>query len=175
MGKLSIYNTIGDYSNADDIINEFMRRSNHYVFPNTYIGHYECDILEITKAGYAYEYEVKTSRSDFKSDANKIWKSRYHNTIISIKSDLIKQGKRVNHFYYVCPANLIRVNEIPEYAGLIYVKTYEHSACVDYRIIKNAPKLSKEKLGGKLLDKCFKSTYYRFHKLRKQFKKIKEL
>lgn len=43
------------------------RRSN-LVFPNIYIGSWEADILEITKSGYTYEYEVKISKSDFKAD-----------------------------------------------------------------------------------------------------------
>jgi len=43
----------------------------NFVFPNIYLGGFECDILEITKSGYSYEYEVKISVSDFKADSKK--------------------------------------------------------------------------------------------------------
>lgn len=32
---------------------------------------FECDLFAVTKAGYMREYEIKTSRADFKADARK--------------------------------------------------------------------------------------------------------
>ena len=53
---------------------------------------------------------------------------------------LISKHRKPNYFYYAVPDDLISVEEIPDYAGLIYV-----SQSGGYRIIKKAPCLHKEK------------------------------
>lgn len=53
-------------------------------------------------------YEVKVSRADFKHEISKPLKR--------------KEGMRLsNLFYFVCPANMIDVSELPPDAGLIFV------------------------------------------------------
>ena len=162
-----------------DIIDEWIKHSNHYTFPNTYIGHYEADLIEITKSGYAYEYEVKLSRSDFKADAKKKWVSALHKTTINVKAELLEQGKRVNYFYYVVPRDMISVEEIPDYAGLIYVNVSDYvkrngDPNISFSMIRGATRLTKEKLGDKILNKSFMSTYYKFHRLRTRIKELKK-
>ena len=45
------------------------------LWPNTdKITGYEADLLAVTKAGYAYEYEIKRSLSDFRADKKKLEK-----------------------------------------------------------------------------------------------------
>ena len=100
----------------------------------------ETDVISISKSDYIYEYEVKISRSDFKAD----FKKTKHTLITEGK--FIKETKEEtlyllpNYFYFVVPENLINVDEIPEYAGLIYVSEKQ-----EYITIKKAPLLHKTK------------------------------
>lgn len=152
---------------AKEIIKDFCKRvmcerKSNLVFPNIYLGSWEADILEITKSGYTYEYEVKISKSDFKADFEKSKKTK---KTYEKKSDHISQGKRVTHFYYVCPEGLIDEKDIPDYAGLIYAKKYNDTATISFKTIKPSPKLNKSKITDKIKQKLLLSTYYRFHGL----------
>lgn len=160
---------------ANQIINGYIdlvlrEKRQNKIFPNIFIDRWECDLLEITKSGYVYEYEVKISRSDFKADARK-------RTYKQSKADAIKAG-RTNYFYYVVPTDLIAIDEIPDYAGLIYVQSYQARFYSDekgyyyaerfrFETVKQAPKLSSTKITESRLIKLLESTYYRFHKLRR--------
>jgi len=162
--KLSANDIIQSYIN--DVIRN---KPQTKVFPNTYIGSWECDIVELTKSGYLYEYEVKITRADFKADAKKyrlgnekidgVW-----HTCNKSKYSVLQSGSRVNYFYYLVPKDLISVDEVPEFAGLIYIDiTYVHPY---FKVVKPAPKLSKEKITEKRIIKLLESTYYRYHSLR---------
>jgi len=110
----------------------------------------EYDVVGINKNDYVYEYEIKQSRADFKADFKKVSK---HIKLESRKAyrmvDIWKQGKRTgeqykqvlipNRFFYVCNENMIKIEEIPEYAGLIYVKDGV------FWEVKGAPLLHREK------------------------------
>lgn len=72
----------------------------------------EQDVLSILKSGYTAEYEVKISRSDFKADAKKD-KWKFYSLMI--------ENKIPNYFSYACPVGLIKIDEVPEFAGLIYI------------------------------------------------------
>lgn len=133
------------------------------IFPNTYIGNWECDIVELTKSGYLYEYEVKISRADFKSDAKK--ETKFYSKANHKKYEVLQSGQRVNYFYYVVPSHLISVDEVPEFAGLIYVDTTYVNPY--FKVIKQAPKLSKEKITPDKMLKLLDSIYYRFHQYRR--------
>ena len=52
-------------------------------------------------------FEIKASRGDFKHD---------------VQDDLKQRGARLyaNKFYYVCPKDMIKVEEVPLWAGLMY-------------------------------------------------------
>lgn len=71
----------------------------------------EQDVLSVLKSGYMVEYEVKISRSDFKADFKKD-KWKFYDWKI--------ENKIPNYFYYVCPSGMIKENEIPLFAGLVY-------------------------------------------------------
>lgn len=51
-----------------------------------------------------------------------------------------------NKFYYACPEGLIKLEELPTYAGLIYVEEYTNKFGIGYNIkeIKRAPFLHKK-------------------------------
>jgi hypothetical protein len=161
---------------TSDIENQYMnmvlreRRANT-VLNNVYIDDWECDIVEITKSGYLYEYEVKISVADFKQDARK----RNHK---ATKHEVIQSGERCAYFYYIVPENIITT--VPDFAGLIYAyegqfKTIENGVHISsnrifFRVIKTAPKLSKNKVSDRVRDKIMLSAYYKYHNIRKQLR-----
>lgn len=122
------------------------------IIPNKKITFWEADILIITKADILYEYEIKISRTDFKKDT-KDKKQKHHCLQKGI-------GLIPNYFYYCCPAELIKEQEIPEYSGLIYFK--ENDAFGE--LIKKAPKLTDKKCSNDFKNSCFMSMYYRYWK-----------
>lgn len=138
--------------------------SNHsHQFLNKYIfeSDWESDFFSVTSSGYLYEVEVKISKSDFAADfikfKHKIFESRNQTEVI--KEAKYKYSKRwkkqvrrapekkinpqevkmPNKFFFACPEGLLSVDDIPEYAGLIYVTPTFAT------IIKHAPLLHKRK------------------------------
>jgi len=80
----------------------------------------ETDIIAISKSDYIYEFEVKISKADFKKD---FIKEKHINIINENATKIIKDETSFilpNYFNYVVPANLLTIDEVPEYAGLIY-------------------------------------------------------
>lgn len=89
----------------------------------------EMDVAALSKNDMLTEYEVKISRSDFRADAQK----RKWKFYTAIGQDGDKY--RPNYFYYACPPDLIKVEDVPDFAGLIYVS--EDS----FYIVKKAKRL----------------------------------
>ena len=82
---------------------------------------HECDLLIVTKAGYAYEVEIKVSRADMKQDE---LKSHHH------------ESKIISRLYFAIPKALLKhIDLIPGNAGIISVGLNAH--CM---IIREAPK-----------------------------------
>lgn len=104
------------------------------IIPNFYYGTYEMDLFKLTASELVTEYEIKISRADFFNDFRK---QRYGDN----KHNLFSQGKGdCNRFYFVTPKGLIRPEEVPKYAGLIY-----HTGNWYFEIAKNAPLIHKDK------------------------------
>ncbi len=120
---------------------------------NLYVFGWESDILFFTNSNYAYEIEIKISRADYKNDLKKTAK---HNFL----KDASKKNKP-NYFYYAVPENLIGLNEVPSYAGLIYITKYS------YRIVRDAPKINIYKLDPNKLNLVDKF-YYNFVSVRNE-------
>ena len=137
---------------ADIILNSMCERRFPVFLTTASIGGmHEADVLGINKAGFIYEYEIKRSRSDFKADFKKKHKHRNLKERISHRIyNVWENGKITNktqkvimipsRFFYACEENLISPEEIPEYAGLVYVN--EVSGLTE---IKKAKLLHKEK------------------------------
>jgi hypothetical protein len=122
----------------------------------------ECDVISITKNRMVYEYEIKVSRSDFKADFKKTFKHRLMQGEKALEDCYWKRWEiyknhRPNHFYYVVPEGLIKVEEIPSYAGLIYIKYDNSFSGYDVTTIKNAPKIHKEKATQELYDSLLRN------------------
>lgn len=146
----------------------FAESTKKYVVENLFVFEWESDKLIITRSGYAYEFEVKISKSDFKAD----FKKEDKHTILEGKKEFLpsydkvlgiwkglqadnyrtSRFKKPNYFYYAVPEGLIDVNDVPEYAGLIYVlpdgekKSKDGKWCWDgFYVVKSAPKLHSTK------------------------------
>ena len=140
----------------------FAESTKKYVLENLYVFSWESDKLIETRSGLIYEFEIKVSKADFKNDFKKKdkhvilegkethiptfdglepkYKERYE------KNYLVSHFKKPNYFYYAVPDGLITVDEVPEYAGLIYIIPDDGEYHFTwFRIAKQAPKLHNEK------------------------------
>ena len=121
---------------SDEILRALIykvRKSGHeIVIPNFYFGKWEMDLFRLLNTGYLSEYEVKTSRADFRKD----FKKQTHDIKYNInnpsgkrfvkenfqnKHEQIRAGNYpANKFFFVVPAGMVKPDEVPDYAGLIY-------------------------------------------------------
>jgi hypothetical protein len=107
------------------------------IVPNVSWGFWihECDLLVVTKSGYCYEVEIKTSRSDLKADMRK---RHGHNS------------KRIRRLYFAIPTELLdSIEFIPARAGILEVSVRTKGAfasckCIRYPETLPAQKLSDE-------------------------------
>jgi hypothetical protein len=145
-----------------------------YFTENLNVYDWESDVLKITRSGYAYEFEIKISRGDFKNDFKH--KKKKH-LLLENKEN---KSKMPNYFYYVVPEDLITEDEVPEYAGLIYVHaTIIGNSRVYYQFqeIKAAPKLHSDKIDENnlnLIDKFYYNYIHWKHKHEKDIIEYKE-
>ena len=146
-----------------------------YFSENLNVYDWESDVLKITKSGYAYEFEIKISRGDFKNDFKH--KKKKHLLLENKENN----SKMPSYFYYVVPEGLVTEDEVPEYAGLIYVHaTIIGNSRVYYQFqeIKAAPKLHTNKIDEnnlKLIDKFYYNYIHWKHKHEKDLIEYKEL
>lgn len=98
--------------------------------PNISIRFGEADLLGIRPSGYAEEFEIKISRSDYIADKRKIYKHSFY-----MDSEKLKKLKRIdfvpNKFSYVL-ATGINPHPIPEYAGMYIVDENGNIECVKW-------------------------------------------
>ncbi len=116
-----------------------------YEMENLFVFGWESDYLCITKSDLIYECEIKISRSDFQNDFKH--KKEKHLLLESKEKDIAADNKKPDYFYYAVPEGLITKDEVPEYAGLIYVSKASGSNNVfsTCSVVKQAPRLKKEK------------------------------
>lgn len=144
--------------------------SNIYCF-NPYCG--ESDLLVIGQNGYASEFEIKVSRADFKKEFTKEKKHLILSEGIytdSWSKEINQTNDRPNKFWFATPVNLIKAEEVPDYAGLLYV--HENGSIEK---IKEAKFIHKEKLN--FTEKLCNKFYFAYEELRayKNNDKIKSL
>ena len=100
------------------VVRYFNPRAN-LIVPNVSWGFnlHECDLLVITAHNYAYEVEIKVSKSDLYRD-----KYKTHKHI----------SERIKRLYFAIPETLLPyISEIPERAGIIVVD--KHRQCHRFR------------------------------------------
>lgn len=110
------------------------------IIPNCYTQFdNECDLLGIKKSGYLDEIEIKISRSDFLNDAKKevdLYDSEtkkiirepdpdhpgFKRPVRNKKYEALSKGlMAVNYFWYAVPEGLLKIDDIPDFAGLIEI------------------------------------------------------
>jgi hypothetical protein len=92
------------------------KKRHNLITPNVFLYHpRESDLISVTKAGMATEYEIKISKSDLTAEFKK---KRVKHAIFSAYS-----AYGPNYFYFVFPAYLWEKidTELPSYAGVIVV------------------------------------------------------
>jgi len=110
------------------------------VVPCSEVFRWESDILVVTRALITHEFEIKLTRADFLSDRKKpkFWHiDQFRRWGHRFEQDIQQPP---NYFWYVCPKDLIAIDEVPSYAGLAYVNDYA------LRVQKKPQRLHKEKL-----------------------------
>jgi len=126
---------------------------------------FECDFLAVTKAGYAREFEIKTSHADFVKDFEKKATRRRHGRWLAraeLKHDRLASGDCIpNYYWFVCPPNVIELEELPEYAGLMYAVVDKHNR-VHLNVEKKALRLHKNKLDPWILAHIQRSFFFRY-------------
>lgn len=160
------------------IIIDRYRRS--FVMANfTPRGWWECDVFELTPAGYFREYEIKLTRSDFRADAAKAKSSWSHvdgPRGREWERPEIKKHTQIeaahaagpNRFWYVCPSALVTAAELPAWAGLIYateIPSHNPPWNVSLSLIKAAPRIHAGFAAPKVREHAKDTCYYRMHNL----------
>lgn len=131
---------------------------------------HEMDFVYLTKNMMSYEFEIKTSVSDFKADFKK---TRKHRDLIKradsdYKSDVETKRKRSgtpNYFYYIVPDYLRDKIEklIPDYAGFaIYITKDNYQRSRRIKIIKKASLLHNIKTTESQYKNIAKGLCFRF-------------
>jgi len=96
-----------------------------YLMPNIHYAHsrVEADMLLVRRgSGYAEEFEIKLTTSDFKADSKKIYK---HNLYDRLYKGETTKSHFPNRFSYVVGPDVdLDKIEIPEYAGLYVAGRY---------------------------------------------------
>ena len=145
----------------------FTPNAKKYEMTNLYVYGWESDYLAITQSMIAYEVEIKTSRADFKNDL----KNKTDKHLLFEGGNMLgrfsKASGMPNYFYYAVPDGLVSVDEVPDYAGLLYVG---HGGV---KHEKDAKKLTDEKFDPakfKLMDKF----YYNMWNWRDKYDKLSD-
>ncbi len=164
-------------------------RGHDSVAPNyTPFRWWECDIFSVTKKGFFVEHEIKLSVSDFRADARKA-RSHVVRDLLGapvrdeknwIKTEMLSKHARLemndvngpSNFYFVVPKDMISVEEIPTWAGLVYAyhpmesgwdetsKLDESRVCLSVQ--KRAPRLHNSPVNPKVLDHLRKILCWRY-------------
>lgn len=133
----------------------------------TPLGWWEADLWVVSNSRLATEYEIKVSRSDFKCDSkkNRTIMKRDQEAWIRVeqnKHSMLSEKSTLgpSRFFYCVPENMISIDEIPEWAGLIYFKSRGH--CLSLLDIKPAPRLHTEKVSDKHIETINRNMAWRF-------------
>ena len=102
---------------------------------NTYYFKWESDCLAFNDKGQTIEIEIKTSLKDFRADMAKPKHSNF-------RCRFTNEKRVPTKFYYACPWELIQPEDVPDYAGLIWVFNGVNGRKI--KIVKGATILSYE-------------------------------
>jgi hypothetical protein len=162
-----------DYTEKDFqqlLTDDFCIKKRHEIsVPNITTCHdfWEADLLSMTKSYLLHEFEIKTTRSDWvkekrsienkSDDGCKLRRAYALSKQLNEKMDL---GIAPNYFWLCAPSNVVREEEIPDYAGLIEV--YDFRKKTRIRVIKDAPRLHDGKASDKIMYNMMRSLNFKF-------------
>ena len=129
-----------------ELISSVRKSGNEIVIPNFYFGRYEFDLFRLLPNGNIYEYEIKTSRQDFRSDFEKKRRVFRGMDVVEVsKHEEIEFGKYpANKFFFVVPEGLVKPEEVPLKLGLIYYSNKSYGP--EFKLIRNPKFINKEKI-----------------------------
>ena len=149
-----------------------LRSKTAVALPNfTPSGWWECDLWAVTKSGYAHEYEIKLTTSDFRADAAKRsgprWRYRnglWENLGTVSKHEQLRDApdKGPSFFWFVAPAGLLALEDIPDWAGLIEAGEKDGWVWPTLRAAKEAPRRHRIKVTDKAMAAAQRVCYWRF-------------
>lgn len=113
----------------------YMKKA-RYIVTNVHVFGWETDFFVLNRKGYAYDLEIKITRADFFADCKKERRC----TVLETGMYNGKEQERPNRFFYVVPAGLVRPDEVPAWAGLIYIGSEGQQLA---KTVKNAPLLHR--------------------------------
>ena len=133
----------------------------HLIIPNVYWGfglNYEADLVVVTRAKYAYEIELKVSKSDLKADQNKT-KHKF-------------ERKTFKRMYYAMPDYIYEPDLVPEYAGVLLA--YQHYGKWFIKREKDPVNLKVPPLDDNQYKKLLELMAMRVWSMKKKFINLKE-
>jgi len=139
------------------------------LIPNyTPVRWFECDLLGITKADCAHEYEIKLTKADLKNDWNKTdWEYRHRghkwrkeNT--GSKMEMLAAGDERGpiEFSYILPKGMVEPGEVPDFAG-IYEVNNENQTLLMHQV-RQAKRLHKKNVAEAVKAHIYSVFPYRF-------------
>lgn len=166
-------------SNEKNMIKSLVKRSRRLsttyevIIPNCYTQHdNEADLFLLRKSGFCDEIEIKVTRSDFLADKKKRisyrnltvdeynWNKKGFEFCPSTKpkcNALIDGDLQCNYFWYAIKNGIAKIEEIPEFAGLIIVHDDG-----EISIMREPKRLHRNKLSFEQRFKYCRLLHYRF-------------
>jgi len=111
-----------------------LRKGHKIIAPNIHLINGESDLISITKAGYVYEYEIKTNVADFQAEfrgkkekhaglrgEKTAYKWKYGYTkekAIELGLAEFREIRVPNYFSFVFPEDMYEKVDVPDYAGI---------------------------------------------------------
>jgi len=146
-----------------------LRKNVPVIAPNVYILQGEQDMLAISKAGYASEFEIKMTRADYKADFKKttyVSGVQLKHDVLSGKIQPEEPWQAPKYFWFVVPEGVVNEADIPPYAGLMYVHRSKFGTGVYITTVRKAPARKGVKpVPTKVYARISSSLSYRFFDL----------
>lgn len=119
---------------------------------------YRADYISISGSGYATEYEVKVSMSDWKAD--------------------LKKGKWgnmpgwISKFIYVVPEHLGVPDWVPAEAGIMHLCRIGQTQQLVIKLVRAPKRIGKDKVPFEIVDNWMSNFYYRYWNARNTRDKV---
>ena len=98
----------------------------------------------------------------------------YRATLSPNSMEFRANHRRPNYFYYAVPTGLIEPDEVPPYAGLIYIDAEYRYIAQSFRIVREAPRLHREKYTDAQLN-LGEKFYYNWATARRNHRELAKL